>query len=91
MSPLYDAIRPLLRVAPSDFHLFDRDNPREVLLARENRGVWLSIASVPSSQRRDECRAIEWGERSLDDIADVHFFPSRLELLPWVSARLLAL
>lgn len=91
MSPLYDAIRPLLRVAPADCHLFDRDRPREVLVFRERFGVWLSIASVPSAQRRDEYRAIEWGPKCIDDISDVHFFPSRWELLTWVSARMLSL
>lgn len=91
MSPLYDAIKPLLRVAPSDCHLFEREQPREVLVFRERFGVWLSISSVPSAQRRDEYRAIEWGPKCIDDISDVHFFSSRWELLTWVSARLLAL
>lgn len=87
MSPLYDAIFPLLRVAPSGFHLFDRENPREVLVARERFGVWLSIANVPSDQRRDEYRAIEWGNEGMNDLRGAHFFPSRWELLTWLEER----
>lgn len=90
MSPLFDAIRPLLQIAPSDCHLFDRSATQEVLVVRERLGVWLSVVSVPSAQRRDEYRAIEWGTKCVDDIAAIHFFPSRWELLTWVSARLLA-
>jgi len=85
VSPLYDAIRPLLKVAPSDCHLFDRADPPEVLVVREGFGVWLSIYGLPSAQRRDEYRAIEWGTKCIDDISKVHFFPSRWELLTWVE------
>ena len=91
VSPLYDAIRPLLRVAPADCHLFDRAAPPEVLVVREAFGVWLSVAGVPPVQRRDEYRAIKWGRHSLDDMIAAHFFASRWELLTWMSARLLAL
>lgn len=91
VSPLYDAIRPLLRVAPSDCHLFDRAAPPEVLVVREGFGVWLSVAGVPPVQRRDEYRAIEWGKHSIDDMVAAHFFASRWELLTWISARFLAL
>lgn len=87
VTPLYDAIRPLLRVAPSGCYLFERENPREVLVVRDRLGVWLSVASVPSAQRRDEYRVIEWGSRSIADVLEAHFFPSRWELLTWVEER----
>ena len=90
MSPLYDAIKPLLQVAPAGFCLFDRDSTREVLVFRPQFGIWLSICSVPSEQRRDEYRAIEWGEKCIDDISSVHFFPSRWELLTWLEQMFLA-
>lgn len=91
MSPLYDAIRPLLQVAPSDCHLFERADPPEVLVVREGFGVWLSVAGVPTVQRRDEYRAIEWGMHSIDDMIAAHFFASRWELLTWLSWRFLGL
>ena len=91
VSPLYDAIRPLLRVAPSDCHLFYRADPPEVLVVREGLVVWLSVANVPPVQRRDEYRAIEWGRHSIDDMIAAHFFASRWELLTWLSSMFLAL
>lgn len=90
LSPLHDAIRPLLRVAPSYCHLFERASTREVLVFRERWGVWLSICSVPSAQRRDEYQAIEWGPDSIDDLRASHFFPSRWELLTWLEQMFLA-
>jgi hypothetical protein len=90
MSPLYDAIRPLLSVAPADCHLFDRSATQEVLVVRERFGVWLSVVAAPSAQRRDEYRAIEWGPDAIDDLRTSHFFLSRWELLTWLSARFLA-
>ena len=77
-------------MAPSGFALFDRDSTGEVLVFRPQFGVWLSICSVPSEQRRDEYRAIEWGPDAIDDLRASHFFPSRWELLTWLSAILLA-
>lgn len=91
MSPLYDAIKPLLAVAPSDVRLFDRENPREVLIARYGAGVVISLSSVDSTQRRDEYRAVEWGTESMNDVVDAHFFPSRWEMLTWVTAKMLEL
>jgi len=87
VSPLYDATQPLLRVALAGYHLFDRTEPLEVMVFRERFGVWLSLVAVPSAQRRDEYRAIEWGPRGIDDMMGAHFFPSRWELLTWVEAR----
>ena len=91
MSPLYEAIRPLLAVAPSAIRLFDRENPREVLIARYGVGVLISISSVDSNQRRDEYRAVEWGAGSINDVVDSHFFPSKWEMLTWVTAKMLEL
>ncbi len=90
LSPLHDAIKPLLQVAPSGFALFDRDSTGEVLVFRPQFGVWLSICSVPSEQRRDEYRAIEWGQDAIDDLRASHFFPSRWELLTWLQQMFLA-
>lgn len=91
MSPLYEAIRPLLAVAPSAIRLFDRENPREVLVSRDGIGVLISISSVDSTQRRDEYRAVEWGTESINDVVDAHFFPSKWEMMTWLSARFLAM
>ena len=91
MSPLYEAIKPLLAVAPSAIRLFDRENPREVLVSRDGIGVLISISSVDSTQRRDEYRAVEWGAESINDVVDAHFFPSKWEMMTWLSARFLAM
>lgn len=91
MSPLYEAIKPLLSVAPSAIRLFDRENPREVLVSRDGIGVLISISSVDSTQRRDEYRAVEWGTESINDVVDAHFFPSKWEMMTWLSARFLAM
>lgn len=91
MSPLYEAIKPLLAVAPSAIRLFDRENPREVLVSRDGIGVLISISSVDSTQRRDEYRAVEWGTESINDVVDAHFFPSKWEMMTWLSARFLAM
>lgn len=85
VSPLHDAIKPLLQVAPSGICLFDRDSTGEILVFRPRFGIWLSIYGLPSAQRRDEYRAVEWGTKCIDDISEVHFFPSRWELLTWVE------
>lgn len=90
LSPLHDAIKPLLQVAPAGFCLFDRDSTREVLVFRPKFGVWLSICAVPSAQRRDEYRALEWGPDAIDDLRASHFFPSRWELLTWIEHRFMS-
>ena len=90
MSPLHDAIKPLLQVAPTGFCLFDRESTLEVLVFRPKLGIWLSICPLPSAQRRDEYRAIEWGPDAIDDLRASHFFPSRWELLTWVEQMFLA-
>ena len=90
MSPLHDAIKPLLQVAPAGFCLFDRDSTREVLVFRPKFGVWLSICAVPSAQRSDEYRALELGPDSIDDLRASHFFPSRWELLTWIEHRFMS-
>jgi hypothetical protein len=90
LSPLHDAIKPLLQVAPSGFALFYRASTGEVLVFRPQLGIWLSICSVPSEQRRDEYRAIEWGPDAIDDLRASHFFPSRWELMTWLEQMFLA-
>jgi len=90
LSPLHDAIKPLLQVAPSGFAVFDRTSTGEVLVFRPKFGVWLSICCLPSAQRRDEYRALEWGPDAIDDLRASHFFPSRWELLTWLQQMFLA-
>ncbi len=90
LSPLHDAIKPLLQVAPSGFALFYRASTGEVLVFRPQLGIWLSICSVPSEQLRDEYRAIEWGPDAIDDLRASHFFPSRWELMTWLEQMFLA-
>lgn len=86
MSPLYDAIRPLLRVAPAGVHLFDREMTGEVMVYRPSYGIWLTICGIPSAQRKEEYRALEWGPDDINDLRGSHFFPSRWELLTWLEA-----
>jgi len=90
LSPLHDAIKPLLQVAPSGFAVFDRTSTGEVLVFRPKFGVWLSICCLPSAQRRDEYRALEWGPDAIDDLRASHFFPSRWELLTWIEHRFMS-
>lgn len=87
MSPLFDAIRPLLRVAPSGMHLFDRESTGEVLVFRPSYGIWLSLCGVPSMQRKEEYRALEWGMEGILDLRASHFFPSRWELMTWLEVK----
>ncbi len=85
MSPLHDAIRPLLNVAPTGLHLFDRERTGEVLVIR-NKMVWLSLFPIDTMQRREEYRVLEWGPEHLNDLREVRYFSSRWELLTWLTA-----
>lgn len=86
VSPLFDAIRPLLRVAPAGGQLFDRAGTREVLVYRPHYGIWLTITALTADRSADEYRALEWGPDNINDLRASHFFPSRWELLTWLEA-----
>lgn len=87
VSPLAEAIRPLLRVAPSGVYLLDRDSTGEVLVLR-NKAVWLTIAQGRQTPNRQEHLVREWGNDHLLHLVDSQVFASRWELLTWLQETL---
>lgn len=84
VSPLAEAIRPLLRVAPAGIYLLDRDSTGEVLVLR-HKAVWMTIAQGPQTTHRNEHRLHEWGNDHLLHLVDSQVFASRWELLTWLQ------
>lgn len=56
-------------MAPAGVHRFYRERTGEVLVFRPAYGTWLSICGIPSLQRKEECRALVWGQDGINDSA----------------------